>query len=109
MGLTKEKREPYLSSMTPTRRHIPPVEGCFASVGGQHATAYLVALDRLEQGLEVAFTEATVAFTLNELKEHGAEQCFRENLQQQAALAAFRRAVEKDAPRTQLFNRLAVV
>ena len=69
----------------------------------EHAAAHLVALERLEQRLEVAFAEAVVALALDELEEHRAEQrCSREDLQQQARLAACGGAVEQDAARLQL-------
>ena len=45
-----------------------------ASSASQHAAADLVALQRLEQRLEVAFAEAVVALALDELEEHRAEQ-----------------------------------
>src|SRR5215470_13175395 len=59
-----------------------------------HAAADLVALERLEQGLEIAFAEPLVALALDEFEEHGPEQRLREDLEQQARLAALRRPVE---------------
>src|SRR5690606_26430384 len=52
----------------------------------QHAAPHLVALDRLEQGLEVALAEALVALALDDLEEDRAEGVLGEDLQQQAAL-----------------------
>ena len=76
----------------------------------QGAALDLVALQRFEQGLEVAFAEAVavVAWLLDELEEHRAEQGLGEDLQQQARLAAFGGAVQQDAARLQLVDRLAV-
>src|SRR5258706_14719058 len=83
--------------------------GAPAGSGGlQQAAAQLVALDRLEQRLEVAFAEAVVALALDELEEHRAELGLREYLQQQALPAAFGAAIEQDAARLQLAHRLAV-
>src|SRR5690349_18949599 len=67
-----------------------------------HAARDLVALDGLEQRLEVALAETVVALALDELEEHRAEQRLREDLQQQARLAALRVAIEQDATRLQL-------
>ncbi len=53
-------------------------------IGGfDHAAAQLVALERLEQRLEVAFAEAIVALALDELEEHGTKHRLREDLEQQ--------------------------
>ena len=40
----------------------------------QHPTADLVALDRFEQGLEIAFAEALVALALDELEKYRAQR-----------------------------------
>src|SRR6185295_1192664 len=74
----------------------------------QHAALDLVALERLEQGLEVAFAEALVTLALDELEEHRPEHRLREDLQQQALLAALCAAVEEDAARLQRRRVLAV-
>src|SRR3546814_5033058 len=55
----------------------------------QHAALDLVALDALEQGLEVAFAEAFVALALDDLEEDRAERVRGEDLQQ-LALVGFR-------------------
>jgi len=68
----------------------------------QHAAPHLIALDRLEQRLEVALAEAVVAFALDELEEHRPEHRLREDLQQEARLAVLRAAVEQDPARLQL-------
>src|SRR6478609_10799417 len=75
------------------------------------AAAHLVALDRLEQRLEVAFAEAfaVVAHPLDELEEHRtAKGRLREDLQQQARRSAFGGSVEQDASRLQFGDRLAM-
>src|SRR3990167_9004198 len=79
-------------------------------LGVQHATADLVALQRLEQRLEVTFakTIAVVAFALDEFEEHRAQHGGGENLQQQAGRAVGRGAVQQDAARLQFGHRLAV-
>src|SRR6185312_14313400 len=63
----------------------------------------LLALDRLEQRLEVALAEAQRAVPLDELKEHGRTVADRlgEDLQQVAVLVA----VDQDAARLQLLDR----
>jgi hypothetical protein len=52
----------------------------------QHAALHLVALDALEQRLEVAFAEAFVALALDDLEEDRAERVLGEDLQQLALL-----------------------
>jgi hypothetical protein len=49
----------------------------------QHAALHLVALDGLEQRLEIAFAEAFVALALDDLEEDRAECVLGEDLQQQ--------------------------
>jgi len=44
----------------------------------------LVLLDRLERRGEIAFAEAVVALSLDELEENGPKQRVREDLQRQA-------------------------
>src|SRR3569833_2755927 len=63
-----------------------------------HAPADLVALHRLEQRLEVAFTEAFVPLALDEFEEHRHELRLGEDLQQQAPVVAFDFAVHQDPP-----------
>src|SRR3546814_6598019 len=60
----------------------------------QHAALDLVALDALEQGLEVAFAEAFVALALDDLEEDRAERVRGEDLQQ-LALVGFRVGVDQ--------------
>ena len=48
----------------------------------QHAAAHLVALDGLEQGLEVAFAETLVALALDDLEENRTDRVLGEDLQQ---------------------------
>src|SRR5690606_16399035 len=72
----------------------------------QHPAAHLVQLDRLEQGLEVAFAEAFVSFALDDLEEDRPDLVLGEDLQQQAA---FRRAVQQYLVLLQPVHVLAVV
>jgi predicted ATPase/DNA-binding CsgD family transcriptional regulator len=69
----------------------------------QVAAALLLALDRLEQGLEVALAEAERAMALDELEEHGRPVADRlgEDLQQVAVLVA----VDEDAAFLELLYR----
>src|SRR5688572_32555789 len=60
-----------------------------AIMGSQHAAAHLVALDALEQRLEVAFAEPFVALALDDLEEDRADRILGEDLQQ-LALPGFR-------------------
>src|SRR5688572_29835154 len=55
----------------------------------QHAPLDLIGLDRLEQGLEVAFAEAVVALALDELEEDRPDRRLAEPLQQDLRVAAF--------------------
>src|SRR5690606_31673751 len=61
----------------------------------QHAALHLVALDRLEQRLEVALAEAFVALALDDLEEDRAEGVLAEDLQQ-LALLGLRVGVDQD-------------
>ena len=77
---------------------------CFARLARlQVAAQFLLALDRLEQGLEVALAEAKRAVPLDELEEHGRPVADRlgEDLQQVAVFVA----VDEDAPLLQFLNR----
>ena len=60
-------------------------------LGSQHAALHLVALDALEQRLEVAFAEAFVALALDDLEEDRADRVLGEDLQQLALLGLRRR------------------
>src|SRR4030095_17166069 len=65
------------------------------SACSQHAAAHLVALYRLEQGLEVALAGAVVSLPLDEFEEHRtAEGRLRDDLQQQPRSDVFARAVQ---------------
>src|SRR3954452_11307839 len=68
------------------------------------APPVLLALDRLEQGLEVAFAEAARAVALDDLEEHGRPVAdrLREDLQQVALVVA----VDQDAEPAQVIHRL---
>ncbi|SOY73835.1 protein of unknown function (plasmid) [Cupriavidus taiwanensis] len=94
----------------PARRRRRPVRKgrCRSGLDLERAAFDLVAFQRLEQCLEVAFAEAFVALALDELEEHRAERGLGEDLQQQTGLAAFGGAVQQDAARLQLLDRLAV-
>ena len=67
----------------------------------------LVALHRLEQRLEVAFTKALVTLALDDLEEDRADRELRKGLQQAAAIRAGR-AVDQDRVPFQLRQVLAV-
>src|SRR3546814_20006187 len=51
----------------------------------QYAPAHLIQFDGFEQGLEVAFAKAFVAFALDNFEKNRADLILGENLQQQAA------------------------
>src|SRR5690554_2902107 len=74
----------------------------------KHPALHLVALDRLEQGLEVALAEALVALALDDLEEDRAERVLAEDLQQ-LALLGFRVSVDQDRVLPQPLHVLAVV
>src|SRR5574337_1943034 len=80
----------------------------------KRAAADLVALQALEQRLEVALAEPLVVLALDELEEYRPEHRFAEDLEQQPLVAVWGRpgaggaAVEQDAARPQLRHRLAV-
>src|SRR5690606_13602804 len=74
----------------------------------QHPALHLVALDALEQGLEVAFAEAFIALALDDLEEDRAERVGGEDLQQ-LALPGFRVGVDQDLVLRQPRQVLAVV
>src|SRR5687768_5319062 len=93
-----------------TRRARTACHGCMIAAGradprSEVAAALLLALDRLEQGLEVALAEAERAVALDELEEdrravlHG----LGEDLQQVAVLVA----VHQDPPGLELGDRRA--
>src|SRR5690606_19733398 len=81
---------------------------CIASPASEHAAAHLVALDALEQRLEVAFAEALVALALDDLEEDRADRVLGEDLQQ-LALAGFRIGIDQDAVAAQAVHVFAVV
>ncbi len=61
----------------------------------QHPAPHLIALDRFEQGLEVAFAETFIALALDDLEEDRPQGVLGEDLQQQALLG-FRIGVDQD-------------
>lgn len=73
----------------------------------QHATTYLITLDRFEQRFEVSLPETFVAFALDKLKKHWPHQGFRENLQQQAGGGVINR-MPKAFSASQVHNRSSV-
>lgn len=80
----RQKKAPYLSIRSMFLNCPKSLTGFGWLVGGQYATADLIALDRLKQRLEVALAKPIIAFALDELEKHRAHQGFREDLQQQA-------------------------
>src|SRR5690606_23018823 len=63
--------------------------GCHANASDvflQYAAFHLVAFDRLEQGLEIALSEALVALALDDLEEDRPDAVLGEDLQQQLLL-----------------------
>src|SRR5882724_1602225 len=72
-----------------------------------HSPPLLIQLDRLEQGFEVAFAEAFVAFALDDLEEDWADDILRENLEQHA-LPFARVAVKQNASLLERAQILAV-
>src|SRR5262249_32528182 len=74
----------------------------------QHAALDLVALERLEQRLEISFTETLVTLALDELEENRAQELLRKDLQQQPLVPPGGGAVEQDAACSQLLLVFAV-
>src|SRR5262249_10728200 len=74
----------------------------------QHAAAHLVALDRLEQRLEIALAEAFVALALDDLEEDRPDAVLREDLEE-LALLGFLVGVDQDLVLLQARHVLAVV
>ena len=62
----------------------------------QHTAADLIFFDTLEQRAKVAFAETFIALPLDEFKEDGADDGFRESLQQHLGHAAFDHAFAVD-------------
>src|SRR3712207_7161862 len=71
------------------------------------SAADLVELDRLEQGLEIAFAEALIALPLDDLEEDRADHVLGEDLEEQA-LAGLWGAVDEDAALPHLVGVMAV-
>ena len=65
----------------------------------QNTAADLICFDALEQRAKVAFAETFIALPLDEFKEDGSDDGFRESLQQLLGYAAFDHAfaVDRDA------------
>src|SRR5690606_9065780 len=74
----------------------------------QDAALDMVALDGLEQGLEVALAEAFVALALDDLEEDRAERVLGEDLQQ-LALLGLRVGIDQDCVAAQALDVLAMV
>src|SRR5690606_15104938 len=74
----------------------------------KYAPLHLVALDALEQGLEVALAEAFVALALDDLEEDRTDRVLGEDLQQQALLR-FHVGVNQDLVAREARHVLAVV
>src|SRR5439155_15855428 len=64
-------------------------------MSGEDAAADLVALDRFEEGAEIALAESVIALALDDLEKDRADHGFSEDLQQEA-LPLRRRAVDQD-------------
>src|SRR3954469_13522472 len=79
---------------------VPNLRGGF-----EHTAAHLVELHRFEEGAEVAFAEAFVAFALDDLEEDRPDEGLSEDLQEEPARGI---AVDEDAALLQLLERLAV-
>ena len=73
-----------------------------------NAACDLVALDGLEQRLEITFAETVVLLALNELEESRPYHVRRKNLQQQTGFVPIGRAVHQDAACLQLVQRFTV-
>src|SRR5207342_3107499 len=74
-------RTPHSTHHSPLTTHHSPLTN-----KSEHAAAHLVALDALEQRLEIAFAEALVALALDDLEEDRADRVLGEYLQQLALL-----------------------
>src|SRR3546814_9428928 len=72
----------------------------------QYAPAHLIQFDGFEQGLEVAFAKAFVAFALDNFEKNRADLILGENLQQQAA---FDCAVQQDLVLAQAIHIFAMI
>src|ERR1044072_1182760 len=89
------KAFPVMRPLSP----LPPVRvpgRSSACTRRDHAAPHLVALQALEQRLEIALAKALIALALDDLEEDRADHVLGENLQQQAA-ARLRRAVDQYA------------
>ena len=64
---------------------------CYSSL--QHAPIHLVALDGLEERLEIAFAETVVTLALDELEENRTKDRLREDLKQQTRGPVFDLAI----------------
>jgi len=74
----------------------------------KNAAIDLVALDAFKQGFKIALAKAIIALALNKFEEDRAELCFREDLQEQAGLAAFGCAIKQEAAGFEAFNIFAM-
>src|SRR5690606_18322170 len=85
-----------------------PTPGGPRPAASEDAALHLVALDGLEQGLEVALAKALVALALDDLEEDRAERVLAEDLQQ-LALLGLRVGIDQDRVPAQPLHVLAVV
>src|SRR5690554_1307473 len=87
----------------------PPFSTELRSVRREHATPDLITLNRFKQGFDVAFAKAAVALALNKFEEHGPQHRFREYLQQESPLTAFRGTVQQNSAGLQLGRGFAMI
>src|SRR3982074_3244961 len=66
-----------------------------AGGGGEDAAADLIALDRFEEGAEIALAKPVITLALNDLEEDRADDGLGEDLQEQP-LPLRRRAIDQD-------------
>src|SRR5687768_14983536 len=92
------------SPLTPT----PLPEGEGLKNTSKHPALHLVALDALEQRLEVAFAETFVALALDDLEEDRADRVLGEDLQQ-LALLGLGIGIDQDLVAAQALHVLAMV
>src|ERR1043165_4515699 len=101
----KARARPRCTCSSPARPSNRSQPGCSRPGGScrrlQGAAADLIELHRLEQRAEVAFAEALVTFTLDDLEEDRTDHRLGEDLQQQAAAG---RAIEGDLPLLQVLQ-----
>jgi len=101
----------YTTAQAAELQEAPWRKGRPSSFRLEHAAADLVELDRIEQGLEIAFAEALIALALDDLEEDRADDGAGEDLQQQILLSCLvdRLAVDQDIVLAQPCQVLAVL